>query len=65
MGLCLMVYHLGQRQLRQALKQAEQTLPNQLGKGIPNPTLRWIFQCFMAVHYVVLNGSRANAYSSE
>ena len=57
MGLCLLVYNLGQRQLRQALKQAEQTLPNQLGKGVQNPTLRWIFQCFMAVHYVVLNGS--------
>ena len=56
MGLCLMVYSLGQRQLRQALQQAEQTLPNQLGKGTQTPTLRWIFQCFMAVHYVVLNG---------
>lgn len=56
MGLCLLVYNLGQRQLRQALKQANQTLPNQLGKGTQTPTLRWIFQCFMAVHYVVLNG---------
>lgn len=56
MGLCLLVYNLGQRQLRQALKQANQTLPNQLGKGTQIPTLRWIFQCFMAVHYVVLDG---------
>jgi transposase len=56
MGLCLLVYNLGQRQLRQALKQANQTLPNQLGKGTQSPTLRWIFQCFMAVHYVVLAG---------
>jgi transposase len=56
MGLCLLVYNLGQRQLRQALKQANQTLPNQLGKGTQSPTFRWIFQCFMAVHYVVLNG---------
>lgn len=56
MGLSLMVYNLGQRQLRQALQQAEQTLPNQLGKGTQTSTLRWIFQCFMAVHYVVLNG---------
>lgn len=56
MGLCLLVYNLGQRQLRQALQQANQTLPNQLGKETPHPTLRWIFQCFMAVHYVVLNG---------
>lgn len=56
MGLSLMVYNLGQRQLRQALQQAKQTVPNQLGQGTPTPTLRWIFQCFMAVHYVVLNG---------
>lgn len=56
MGLCLLVYNLGQRQLRQALQQANQTLPNQLGKGTQSPTLRWVFQCFMAVHYVVLGG---------
>ena len=56
MALCLLVYNLGQRQLRQALQQANQTLPNQLGKGTQLPTLRWVFQCFMAVHYVVLNG---------
>lgn len=56
MGLCLLVYNLGQRQLRQTLQQADQTLPNQLSKGTQRPTLRWVFQCFMAVHYVVLNG---------
>lgn len=56
MGVCLLVYNLGQRQLRLALQGANQTLPNQLGKGTPCPTLRWVFQCFMAVHLVVLNG---------
>ena len=56
MGLCLLVYNLGQRQLRQVLQQSNQTLPNQLGKGTQRPTLRWVFQCFMAVHYVMLNG---------
>ncbi|NER80404.1 MAG: IS1634 family transposase, partial [Leptolyngbya sp. SIO1D8] len=54
MGLSLMVYNLGQRQPRQALQQAEQTVPNQLGQSTQTPTLRWIFQYFMAVHYVVL-----------
>lgn len=58
MGLCLLVYNLGQRQLRQGLKQSNQTLPNQLGKGTQSPTLRWIFQCFMAVHYIVLGGTK-------
>lgn len=56
MALCLLVYNLGQRQLRQALQQANETLPNQLGKATQQPTLRWVFQCFMAVHYVALNG---------
>ena len=56
LGLCLLVYNLGQRQLRQALQKSNQTLTNQLGKGTQRPTLRWVFQCFMAVHYVVLKG---------
>jgi transposase len=55
MALCLLVYNLGQRQLRQALQHAQQTLPNQLGKATHRPTLRWIFQGFMAVHYVTLH----------
>jgi transposase len=56
MALCLLVYNLGQRQLRQALVEQKQTIPNQLGKPTSSPTLRWIFQCFMAVHLVVFQG---------
>ena len=56
MALCLLVYNLGQRQLRQALAEQNQTLPNQLGKPTSSPTLRWVFQCFMAVHLVVFQG---------
>lgn len=56
MGLALMVYSLGQRQLRLALQQAQATLPNQKGKQTAQPTLRWILQCFQAVHLVWLNG---------
>jgi hypothetical protein len=56
MGLCLIVYNLGQRQLCHALKQANQTLPNQLGQGTQSPTLRWVFQCFITVHYILLGG---------
>ncbi len=44
MTLCLMVYNIGQYQLRQKLIETEETLPNQLGKEVKNPTLRWIFQ---------------------
>ncbi len=55
MGLCLLVYTLGQRQLRQALADAEETIPNQLKKPTSTPTLRWIFQCFQAVHLICLD----------
>ncbi len=33
MGLCLLVYSLGQLALRQALDQAKQTITNQLGRA--------------------------------
>ena len=56
MALCLLVYNLGQRQLRQALAQHDETIPNQLGKPTVSPTLRWVFQCSMAVHLVVFHG---------
>ena len=56
MGLCLLVYTIGQRQLRAALKQCNTGIKNQLGKLTNTPTLRWIFQCFQGIHYVKLNG---------
>ena len=39
-----------------ALQQTQQTLPNQLGKATQRNVGRWIFQCLIAVHLVVLNG---------
>jgi transposase len=56
MGLCLMVYSLGQRELRRQLREAKTGLKNQLGKLTLRPTLRWIFQCFQGIHLVVLSG---------
>ncbi len=55
MGLCLLVYTLAQRYLRQALQQAKSGLKNQLGKRSERPTLRWIFQCFQAVHLLTID----------
>ena len=57
MGLCLLVYSLAQRQLRQALQAANDGIPNQLDKLTDRPTLRWVFQCFQAVHLVWVNGT--------
>ena len=56
MGLSVMVYTLAQRQLRQALEQAHETVPDQRKRPTQRPTLRWIFQCFQAIHLVWLEG---------
>jgi len=55
MGLCLLVYTLAQRHIRNALKDSKSTIKNQLGKATDRPTLRWIFQCFQCIHLVTLN----------
>src|ERR671933_670209 len=56
MGLCLLVYTLAQRQLRQRLKQSQSRIKNQLGQLTDRPTLRWIFQCFQAIHLLKIDG---------
>ncbi|MEG3861973.1 IS1634 family transposase, partial [Microcoleus sp. herbarium12] len=56
MGLCLLVYTLGQRLLRQNLQLTNSTVKNQLGKGTNRPTLRWIFQSFQSIHAVCIQG---------
>ena len=44
MALCLLVYNLGERQLRISLKTQKATVKNKLNKPIESPTLHWIFQ---------------------
>lgn len=56
MGLCLLVYTLAQRELRQTLSLSQSGIKNQLGKLTERPTLRWIFQCFQSVHLLIVNG---------
>jgi transposase len=58
MGLCLLVYTLTQRQLRQTLKRTHSAIKNQLGKLTDNPTLRWVFQCFQSVHLLRVNQAK-------
>lgn len=52
MTLTLLVYNVGQYWLREKLKKEKTKLPNQLGKQIQNPTLRWIFQIMEGVGVV-------------
>lgn len=55
MSLPLLVYNLGQRELRNSLKRAKIGIKNQLGKLTYRPTLRWVFQCFQGIHILTLN----------
>jgi transposase len=52
MTLCLLVYNVGQYKLRESLKGQNTTLPNQLGKEVTNPTLKWIFQIMEGIDVV-------------
>jgi len=52
MTLCLMVYNFAQYRARQALQETNETVPNQVGKPINNPTLKWIFQIIEEISIV-------------
>jgi hypothetical protein len=58
MALCLLVYTLAQRKLRQALSETNTCIPNQLAKMTDTPTMQWVFQCFQAIHLVVFAGHK-------
>jgi transposase len=55
MCLCLMVYTLAERKLRGELIKQKATLPNQVGKEVTNPTMRWIFQLFEGISVLYKN----------
>ena len=53
--MCLLVYNLGQRELRKTLERTNSEVKNQLEKLTNIPTLRWIFQWFQVVHLLIIN----------
>ncbi len=52
MTLSLMIYNIAQRRMRNELEKQQETIPNQIGKAIKNPTLRWVFQIFEGINFV-------------
>jgi len=56
MVVSLLVYTLAQRRLRQALALSHQTIPNQKGKPTATPTLRWVFQSFLFIRWLEIDG---------
>jgi transposase len=49
MALCLLVYNFAQYRVRKTLSESDETVPNQLGKPIKNPTVKWLFQCMEGI----------------
>ena len=49
MTLCLLVYNFAQYHVRKKLQESDDTIPNQLGKPIKNPTVKWLFQCMEGI----------------
>ena len=55
MTLSLLVYSALEYKIRSELKAQNKTFPNQLGKSVQNPTARWIFENFFAIHLLVID----------
>lgn len=54
MTLCLMVYSFAQHYLRQALTEAQDTIPNSLGKPTDKPTMARVFRMFHGIQVWVI-----------
>ena len=54
MGLALLIFALGELKLRQALKDSNESIPDQKGKPTQTPTLRWVFQVFEGLDVLTL-----------
>jgi transposase len=59
MTLCLLVYAALEYRRRTALAAPQQTFPDQRGKGVTNPTARWIFPGFTGIHGLLIDGQAA------
>jgi transposase len=54
MTLCLMVYNFAQYSLRQCLEEHDEVVPNQVGKPIKNPTIKWIAELMNMIAVVTI-----------
>ena len=65
MTLCLLVYNVAQYKLRKMLQEKKETLPNQLGKQIQNPTMRWVFQIMEGISIIRFFGEKIHDMKKE
>ena len=54
MALCLMVYNFAQYSLRKCLDEQDEVVPNQVGKPIKNPTIKWISELMNMIAVVTI-----------
>jgi len=54
MGLALLIYSLAERQVRKALVENKETIPDQKGKPTETPTMRRIFQMFEGIDLLLV-----------
>jgi transposase len=54
MVLSLLIYSIAEWMLRKRLKEAGETVLNQLGKPTERPTLKWVFQKFRNINEAVI-----------
>ena len=55
MTLCLMVYNFAQYHMRKCMEDNDDVLPNQVGKPIKNPTMKWIAELMNMIAVVTIN----------
>jgi len=65
MTLSLLIYSALEYKVRKNIKEKSLTFPNQKGKPISNPTMRWIFQYFFSVVLILFDGERQLDYFDE
>tara|TARA_Y100000588_G_C13849962_1_gene751508 strand:- start:168 stop:674 length:507 start_codon:yes stop_codon:yes gene_type:complete len=54
MTLCLMVYNFAQYLMRQCMEENDEVLPNQVGKPVKNPTMKWIAELMNMIAVVTI-----------
>ena len=54
MTLCLMVYNFAQYNMRKCMEEQGDVLPNQVGKPINNPTMKWIAELMNMIAVVTI-----------
>jgi len=58
MTVCLLVYAALEHRMRKSLAESESSFPNQTGRMISNPTIRWIFQYFQNIPVIYLQQTK-------